>query len=42
MLLTHEFLKFVDDSLQEGPMRAEEVRELADNIHDIGGDLSFI
>jgi hypothetical protein len=42
MLLAHELLKFVDDRLQEGPMRAEEVRELAHNIHNIGGDLCFI
>ena len=32
----HELEEFVDDSLEEFPMRLEESWVLADNVHDVG------
>lgn len=42
MSLVHELKEFVDDSLEELPMRFEEARVLANNIHDVGGYDSFV
>lgn len=35
MLLVHEFVQFLDDRLQEGPVTDQEVREAADDVHDV-------
>lgn len=42
MGLVHEFEEFVDDRLQELPMRLQEPRILADDIHDVRGDDGFV
>ena len=42
MLFVHEFIKFFYYRLQEGPMRAEEIWELTDDIHDISSNLGFV
>lgn len=40
--LVHEFEEFVDNSFQELPVRLKESRVLTDDIHNIGGDDSFV
>ena len=36
--LVHELEELVDDRLQKLPVRAQEARVLADDVHDVGGD----
>ena len=36
--LVHKFVQFVHDCLEEGPVVDKEAGELADNVHDVGGD----
>ena len=36
--LVHELEELVDDRLEELPVRAQEARVLADDVHDVGGD----
>ena len=36
--LVHELKQFVHHGLEEPPVRPEEPRVLADNVHDVGGD----
>lgn len=38
MALVHELEQLVDDRLEELPVRLEEPRVLADNVHDVGRD----
>ena len=40
--LVHELEQLVDDRLQELPVRLEETRILADDVHDVGSDNSFV
>lgn len=40
--LVHEFKQLVDNRLQEFPVRFEETRILANNVHDIGGHNGFV
>lgn len=42
MLFVHEFIEFFYYRLQEGPMRAQEIWELTDDIHDISSNLGFV
>ena len=42
MLLMHEFIKFLDNCLQECPMTAQESRELTNDIHYIGCNKCFV
>ena len=38
MCLVHELEELVDDGLQELPVRLQESRVLADDVHDVGRD----
>lgn len=42
MSLVHKLKEFVHDSLEELPVRFQEARILADNVHDVGGDDSLV
>jgi len=35
MCLVHELEQLVDDGLEEPPVRSQEPRVLADNVHDV-------
>jgi len=37
-LTMHEFEQFVDDRLEELPMRSQEARILSDHVHNVGRD----
>ena len=38
----HELEEFVDDRLQELPVLTQEAWVLSDDVHDVGGDDSFV
>jgi hypothetical protein len=42
MLFMHEFVQLLNHGLKEWPLSHQEVRELAYNVHDIRGYVSFI
>jgi hypothetical protein len=42
MGFVHELEEFVDDSFQELPMRLKESRVLTDDVHNVGGNDSFV
>lgn len=42
MGLVHKLEKFVDDCLEELPVRLEEARILADDVHDVGRHDSLV
>ena len=42
MCFVHELEQLVDHSLEELPMCFKETRILSDDIHDIGGNNSFV
>lgn len=42
MGFVHELEEFVDNSFQELPMRLKESRILTDDIHNVGGNDSFV
>ncbi len=42
MRFVHEFEEFVDNSLQELPMRLEETGILTNNVHDVGCNDSLV
>lgn len=42
MSLVHEFKKLVHDCLQEFPMSFEKSRILPHDVHDVGGNDSFV
>lgn len=38
VLTVHELEQFIDDRLEELPVRSEEARILPHNVHNVGGD----
>lgn len=42
MSFVHEFEELVDDRLQELPVRFQETRILADDVHDVRSDDGFV